>query len=270
MIFKIVNDIRYLNLMKNMVNTLNNTPFYLNWTFWSFVVAFLALIVSLLPKVILLFKGKKVDLEVNNRVSINHWLGIPNINIFLGISNKGRSKIKIRSLELIISKENKQVANLKCNGFFETISSQEANLFFPFELPSENSWDHNCWFSVDVDRNTEQNIRGLLSKLSMDISEKTRISPQVNQLLEAEEGLVTPLINFKDKTFMWEPGEYFVEMKLHTEPQVKISKSFRFTLYETDTNELKAYSDDYKYGMMYSSTKNKGINIPISENSSKK
>lgn len=250
-----------------MVNSLTDTTFYSNWTFWSFVVASIALILSQLPKVNVWFKGRKLDLEVHNRISVNHWLGIPNINLYLGITNKGRAKIKIKKIELTISKERHTIANLVCNSFFDTPVSETANLFFPFELPPEKYWDHPCWFTVDLDRNTEQKIRGLLSELNMDISEKLKNRNDEKQVVEASENLVRPLLQHKEKAFIWEPGEYFIQINLQSEPQMNISKNFRFTLFETDTKELTAYSDDYKYGMAYHNQKNKGLSIPISEGS---
>lgn len=246
---------------------MNNTVFYLNWTFWSFVVAFTALILSQLPKINVWFKGKKVDLEVHNRVTVTHSFGNPNINLYLGISNKGRAKIKFKKIELRISKERQTIANLICSSFFETSSSQSANLFFPFELSSDGSWDHSCWFMVDLDRNTEQKLRGLISALDTDISNKINAKTNKNELVEASSDLVEPLVECDEKAFIWEPGEYYIEIKLLTEPFIEVTKKFRFTLFETDTKELKDYSNDYKYGMNYYHQKNKGLNIPIFEDS---
>lgn len=246
---------------------MTTTPFYFNWTFWSFVIALTALILSQLPKISVWFKRKKIDLEIHNRITVNHWIGIPSISLFLGITNKGRAKVKIKKIELKIKKERQNIANLTCNSFFETSVSQSPNLFFPFELLSEKSWDHSCWFTIDLDRNTEQKFRGLLSALDIDISNKTKNKTTENQLIEAEESLVKPLIEHKEKVFIWEPGEYFIEITLLSDPLISISKNIRFTLFETDTKELKTYSDDYKYGMGYHNQKNKGLNIPISEDS---
>lgn len=38
-------------------------------------------------------------------------------------------------------------------------------------------------------------------------------------------------------------------------PLISISKNIRFTLFETDTKELKDYSDEYKYGIPYHNQK---------------
>lgn len=250
-----------------MVNSLADTPFYFDWTFWSFVIASTALVLSQLPKVHLWLKGKKIDLEIHNRITVNHYLGIPAISIYLGVANKGRSKIKIKKINSKILKDGKIIANLSCYSFFDTTSSQSPNLFFPFELSSESSWDHSCWFTTNVDRNTEQQIRSSVSVLDMNIAEKLKNNGGNDQLIEADEYLVKPLIDIKERNFIWEPGEYFVEIVLETFPLINISKNIRFTLFETDTKELKDYSDDYKYGMPYHNQKNKGLNISISEGS---
>jgi hypothetical protein len=250
-----------------MVNSLTTAPFYLNWTFWSFVIAFTALILSQLPKVYLWTKGKKVDLEIHSRITVNHYLGIPALSIYMGVANKGRSKIKIKRIDSKITKDGKVIANLSCNSFFDTTSSQSPNLFFPFDLSSESSWDHSCWFTTDIDRNTEQKIRSSVSALDMNVVGKIKNNEDKDQLVEADEHFVKPLIDIKEKKFIWEPGEYFVEIVLETVPLINISKNIRFTLFETDTKELEGYSNDYKYGMPYHNQKNKGLNISISEGS---
>lgn len=243
------------------------TAFYLNWTFWSFVVAFTALVLSQLPKVNLWFKRKKIAFEMHDRITVNHWLGMPSISIFLGISNKGRSTLKIKKIELKIFREKANVANLESTSFFETSTSQVANLFFSFDLPSESTWNHSCWFSNSLDRNKEQKVRSIISEIDKNIAEKAKANSTLGVYLEADEHLVKELIDHKEKYFIWEPGEYYVEILIKSEPKISFKKNIRFTLYESDTNELNTYSSDYKFGMHYHNQKNKGINIPISDDS---
>lgn len=238
-------------------------PLYLNWTFWSFVVAFTALIFSIVPQIILFSKGKKLNLEIHNKITVNHWYGYPNLSIFIGIVNKGRSKLKIKSITAKIIKESTEIKVFQCSSYYETIASTYGNLFTPFELASEESWSHLCWFGSDIERLSEQKIRSTIMNIDKNIAEKARLGVGQNNLIETDYDIVEPLIKMHDEKFLWLPGEYSLQITIHTEPHVEVTKKIRFTLYESDSNELNEYFNDYKYGQTYHLQKNKGILIPL-------
>lgn len=238
---------------------------FLNLNFWSLIIAFFALLVSLFPHIKHLLKGKNIDLDIHRKIMVYHWLGFPCLNIHLGLFNKGGTKVNIRSINLKITKDGNLIKSLKCEGFFETSVSQTANTFFPFDLPADDSWTHLCWFSMDIDRNREQKAKNAILAVDMNIAEKIRANVVNNQPIEADKELVDNLVSLHNQNFIWETGEYFVEIQVDTNPYVNISKIFRFTLFETDVNELNNYALDYKYGFSYHYQKNKGVFSQISE-----
>ena len=70
------------------------------------------------------------------------------------------------------------------------------------------------------------------------------------------------------KKFVWEPGEYAVEISVKcNDERQNVSRSFRFTLFESDSDELRGYVDKYKYGegVYYASEINVGIITNILE-----
>lgn len=239
---------------------------FLNLNFWSLIIAFFALLVSLFPHIKHLLKGKNIDLDIHRKIMVYHWVGFPCLNIHLGLFNKGGTKVNIRSINLKITKDGNLVKSLKCQGFFETSVSQTVNTFFPFDLPVDDSWTHLCWFAMDIDRNREQKAKNAILAVDMNITEKIRANVVNNQPIEADKELVDNLVSLHNQNFIWETGEYFVEIQVDTNPHVHISKIFRFTLYETDVNELNNYALDYKYGFSYHYQKNKGVFSQISEN----
>lgn len=243
---------------------MDSLPFYQNPTFWSFVASIVAIALSQLPKISFWFKNKKIDFELHNKITVNHWVGIPTLNVFLGLSNKGYSSIKIRSIGLTIIRDGK-VLKLKCNSFYESTTSQVANLFFPFELSSSESWDHICWFGIDLERNKEQKLKNTYMAIDMNINDKIRLNGVSNQLVEADEEIVRKLIELKNENFFWETGEYLLEINFETLPFVNVTRKVRFTLFESDIQELSDYSNDYKYGAGYCRQKHMGINVQISE-----
>ncbi|EXC25539.1 hypothetical protein [Acinetobacter sp. 809848] len=247
------------------MNTDSITPLYLNWGFWSFLVALVALIISLFPHIRIWLKGNKLDLEIHNKITLHHWVGFPSINIYLGVTNKGRARVKIKSMNVKIVKDGRDIENLSCNGYFESTTSQSANLFFPFELSSDESWDHVCWFAINLDRNKEQKARSAFTAVDMNISEKIRVNGANNQLVEANSELVDTLKEIHSQNFIWDSGEYYLELRFETIPSIILEKRVRFTLFESDVKELNDYFNDYKFGSAYNHQKNKGVNILISE-----
>ncbi|MFK7237981.1 hypothetical protein [Acinetobacter baumannii] len=236
-----------------------------NLNFWSLIIAFFALLVSLFPHIKHLLKGKKIDLDIHRKIMVYHWVGFPSLNIHLGLFNKGGTKVNIKSINLKITKDGNLVKNLKCQGFFETSVSQTANTFFPFDLPADDSWTHLCWFAMDIDRNREQKAKNAIVAVDMKIAEKIRANVVNTQPIEAEKELVDHLVSLHNQNFIWETGEYFAEIQVDTNPVVNISKKFRFTLYETEVNELNNYTLDYKYGFAYGHQKNKFVFSQISD-----
>ncbi len=246
-------------------NKMLDQSFFLNLNFWSLIVAFFALLVSLFPHIKHLLKGKKIDLDIHRKIIVYHWVGFPSLNIHLGLFNKGGTKVNIKSINLKITKDGNLVTTLKCQGFFETSVSQTANTFFPFDLPADDSWTHLCWFAMDIDRNREQKAKNAIVAVDMNIAEKIRANAVNSQPIEAESELVDHLVSLHNQNFIWETGEYFAEIQVETNPVVNISKKFRFTLYETEVNELNNYTLEYKYGFAYGHQKNKFVFSQISD-----
>jgi len=106
------------------------------------------------------------------------------------------------------------------------------------------------------------------SNLRQDILAKLGSSADKNEIVSAEDDNVTPLIEFFQKKFKWGHGEYNITLQVQTEPPNAIQdKHFRITLFESDSNELDGYKNDYKYGLGVSlnSDKHTGLLISLSE-----
>jgi hypothetical protein len=52
---------------RGAVVPVSSSPFYLNWEFWTVVMAALAIILSQLPPVVLWFRPKRLEKEARNR-----------------------------------------------------------------------------------------------------------------------------------------------------------------------------------------------------------
>ena len=84
----------------------------------------------------------------------------------------------------------------------------------------------------------------------------------------AEASLVFPFQQLFERLFIWNPGEYVMDLIVEAEPDsATYAKKYRFTLYESDTAELRKHAEDYQYGggISYNVDRHVGLSVPIAE-----
>lgn len=80
--------------------------------------------------------------------------------------------------------------------------------------------------------------------------------------------MVKPFLDLFERLFVWFPGEYVVELTVNAEPgSASFSKQYRFTLYESNSAELKSHVEDYPYGggLSYNVDRHAGVFVPLLE-----
>ena len=245
-------------------------PFYFDWTFWAAMWALAAIILSQIPPIHLLLRPKRLDVEVHSRIGITHKVGNPNASIVVSVRNTGGRELRIRSLRLNITRDGKPLLMLPAQNYFELPSSTSSVLFVPFSLKPGDTWVHSVNFLNFFDRLTEKHYREILSALDADIRLKISARPPENEKIAvaAESALVQPFKDIFEKFFVWEPGEYVAELQVDAEPgSASYSKKYRFTLYESDTAELRGHREDYKFGggLTYNVERHSGVSVPLTE-----
>lgn len=249
--------------------TATNTPLYLDWQFWAAIVAAIALVLSQLPPIILWFRPRRLEVEVNSRIQVTHKVGNPNIGMFVSVRNTGGRELQVRTLKVVITRDDTQGLNLPAQNYYETPSSQSSSLFVPFSLKPGDTWAHSTNFLNLFDRATEKMYREAESELKADIQNKLRARPDKdNDLVIADPKLVTPFLDLFNKLFFWKPGEYVVELSVDAEPgSASFTRKYRFTLYESDSTELEKHTADYKTGggVAYNIERHAGLFVPLSQ-----
>lgn len=245
------------------------TPLYLDWQFWAAVVAALALVLSQLPPVHLLFRPRRLDVEVHSRLQVTHKVGNPNVGMFVSIRNTGGRELRIRSLHIVITRDNVPLLTLPAQNYFETPSSQSSVLFVPFSLKPGDAWAHGTNFLNFFDRATEKLYREAEFALREDIRKKLQAKPQPNdEMVVADSELIVPFMKLFNDLFVWKPGEYVAELIVEAEPgSASFSRKYRYTLYESDSAELITHTDDYKFGggVSYNMERHVGVFVPLSQ-----
>lgn len=247
-------------------------PLYMDWQFWSAIVAALAVLLSQLPPVYLWFRPRRLEVEVHSRIQVTHKVGNPNVGIFVSIRNTGGRELRIRSLRIALTRDDVPLVNLIAQNYFENPSSQSSVLFVPFTLKPGDTWAHGTNFLNFFDRTTEKLYREAESALAADIRKKLQERPGEDKaMVIAEPKMVKPFTDLFNKLFVWQPGEYIAELIVDAEPgSASFNRKYRFTLYESNSAELKAHTEDYKFGggVSYNVEKHVGVFVPLSHHKS--
>lgn len=243
-------------------------PLYLDWQFWSAVVAVLALCLTQVPPVRLWFRPSRLEVEVHSRVQVTHKVGNPNLGMYVGIRNIGGRDVRVRTISTSLSRDGVALGTYPVVNFFEIPSSTSSVLFVPFTLKPSESWAHGANFFQHFDRNTEKFYRERESLLRANIRRKLSEKSEENkELVVADSDVVQPFLDLFNRLFVWLPGEYSLELQIQVESgKTVFGKKYRFTLFESDSEELRSHADDFKHGggLSYNVDRHIGVFVPLS------
>jgi len=226
------------------------TPLYLNWSFWAVVVAAIAVFLSQLPPVLLWFKRAKLEIELYSKISITHKVGNPNLQLHLIINNIGGRKIRIKNITANIERDGDLVATLPAQNYLQDQNNPNTLLFTTFSLKPAEEWAHIINFLNFFNRNDENEYRRLEAGMQADFREKkVALDEEPKNPIEINEALVQPFHEFFNRHFIWDSGEYQLTVNVTTDQEkANISKTYRFTVFESHTELLKAITEQFKYG----------------------
>lgn len=226
------------------------TPLYLDWSFWAVAVAAIAVVLSQLPPIHVLVKRARIDFELYSKIAITHKVGNPNLQLHLLISNIGGRKVRIKNINAAMERDGKPVASLPVQNYLQNPNDQNTVLFTSFSLRPGDEWGHIINLLNLFGREDEKKYRALEAAMLADFRKKRIKTPEdQDEPIEHEKELVSPFIEFFREHFVWLPGEYRLTVYIATDQaKANISKSFRFTLFESHSDQLRAITDHYKYG----------------------
>jgi hypothetical protein len=229
--------------------------FYTDSGFWQgvggvgqWIVAGIALILSQCPPVRLWFKHPKLDVECFDRIALDEEMGLPNAQWHLSITNTGGREVRVKKVGLVFSRDGDR-REMDARGYFENPSDTQANLLVPFRLKPRDAWTHNVTFVKFAAREARQQFREHANALKNDILAKRAVLPKDHPWVEAEPELVQPLLATFNNNFFWGAGEYQLELRVETDsPKADMQRTFRFTLFESDSDQLRAHGEQLKFG----------------------
>lgn len=245
------------------------TPLYLNWAFWAVVAAGISIVLSQLPPVLSWFRTAKINLDVYSKIYITHKIGNPNLQLHLIITNVGGRKVRVEGINVTLTREGAELASLPAQSYLQNQQDKNVSLLVPFSLSPTKEWAHITNFLNYFDRIDGNNYQRIEDAMRAHLNDNFEtLNEQAPQPLEHDPALVTEAIEFFNSKFIWESGEYTMLINVYTSDELaNISKEFRFTIFESHTDQLKKITEDYKIGAGIYWTPNIQPNVflPISE-----
>jgi hypothetical protein len=231
----------------------DQTPFYLDWTFWTAAVAVAALVLSQLPPVRVLLRRTSLRMQPYDRLNVTHYLGNPIINLHVQILNAGGRTVRVQSLSLEITPEDGSTFTLPAQSFSRADGTPGSFLFTPFSLVPDKEWANFVGFFAPFSMNDERLSKALTKELRTDINRtldtRSKVSPEKKELVVSTATCVTQLTGFYATHKRWVPGEYSVLLNLRCEPaSASVTRRFRFTLFEADAQEFDERASHYNFG----------------------
>ena len=164
----------------------DSIPLYLNWSFWAVLVATLALILSQLPPVHLLFRRCRLDVEPYSRIHLTHKVGNPNAQLHLILTNVGGRSVKVKEINLKFTRDGKDVAFLPAQNYLQNPGDKATVLFTSFSLKPKEEWAHIVNFLNYFSRADEKKYRSAESSLKQSIIELKKLPENKERVVEVE------------------------------------------------------------------------------------
>lgn len=243
-------------------------PLYLDWTFWAVVVAALALVLSQLPPIYQLVRRAKLGIEIYTRAHLTHKIGNPNVQLHIILSNAGGRSVPVRGVALAIRRDGKDIAVLPAQNYLQDPNSERTVLFTRFSLKPREEWAYIVNFLNYFSRTDEKKYRAAELALKNDIMSKRQLAENKDTLVEADHAYVEPLIAMFNDKFIWQPGEYQIRIAVDAVPRrAGLEKTYRFTLFESDSAEFTAAKDDFRTGdgIYWNSGNHPGVLVQLVE-----
>ncbi|ACH64234.1 conserved hypothetical protein [Aliivibrio fischeri MJ11] len=224
--------------------------FYLDPRVWSATIAFIALVLSQLPPIHKLFRRGKLELDVYEKVGVSHMLGNPNMQLHIILNNSGGKPVTITGINISLMQGNKLIEDIQAKNYIKTPEKNGQVLLTKFKLKPDEEWGHLTSFYNDFSQVDERLCKSITKRVRDEISEKIEQRPKDSTgLVEISDIFKKEIDDFFTAHDIWTTGEYKFNLTIQcADSRDNISKSFRFTLYESDSDELKEQAERYKYG----------------------
>ncbi|MBB5448278.1 MULTISPECIES: hypothetical protein [unclassified Paraburkholderia] len=229
---------------------MKTAPWYLDWSLWSAAIAFCALAVSLGPHIWRWLRPPKLDLELYERVALTHKVGNPLLQVRVVVRNLGGREVRVTSFEASLRRDNGEPFTLSGLSYLQAQSAPPL-LLAPFTLKARDEWGYVTNFFRQLSRDNEREYREAEYALRTNINQKIHQRPPGStQAITADNQFVAPLVTMYGRNpIRWQAGEYQLVLSVKTTmKRVKAERIYRFTIFESDVEQLRRLTEDYNMG----------------------
>ena len=150
-----------------------------------------------------------------------------------------------------VSRNDEDARAYPAHGYFAELKDQAPILLTPYSLSPGGEWSHNTNFFIRYSRDEDREIRQLKSALKQNIN-GTRdglnlAGLPVPEMIEGDDDHVIPLQAIFENNFELQAGEYHMTITV-TGDAASVSRSYDFTIFESDENDLREAAADYRVG----------------------
>lgn len=199
---------------------------------------------------------------------LTHKVGNPNAQWHLVIENTGGRALRIKAISLSFTRTGAQPFVLPAQNYLRTPDAKENVMLTPFRMAPGAEWAHVLNFFNMFSREDEKEYRRIESAIRSDILGQKAEPENEDRLCEADPENVAPALAFFARHFRWEPGEYELELVITTDaPTADVRRKYLFSLFESESSELRNYREGYKYGagVYWVSQAQPGLVVPVRE-----
>lgn len=237
------------------VNVVTETPAW-GWpAIATAIAAFAALLLSQLPPIRFLIRGRRVQIVMAESVMITHYLGNVNVVAFLSIVNTGGIAVALADLRCrLVGPDGAQRDLPAQTSISRELPMQQGQASPEFPLgwvtlkPSEQ-WSQTVRFYEPWSDSDARETSDIVQAIRENITTKLPPEPTPGYLAEADTPLVDRACRFFGTHFDLQAGPYQLEVAAALPTGCVIAEQhYEFTLHESAVGALRTGAEEYKYG----------------------
>lgn len=246
--------------MADPVNWSNLT----NWD-WKAVVALAALVLSQLPPLIPRIRRGKLKIQTYERLAVSHFIGNPGLQLLLHLENTGGRQIRVVRMIASVTRGPEKFSLTAAN-YLERQDSTSTLILAPFKLEANAEWQHIVNFEFPLESHEEKATKALVSEMRADLLAKRETltaEEKTSKYVDCEPNVLARANDMFKQRFKWNASEYHLDLTIETEPpKATTVRRYRFTLWESDSFDLRALTDDYSKGFGVCLPAKAAANVP--------
>ncbi|AQQ35440.1 hypothetical protein A8E96_25305 [Burkholderia cenocepacia] len=187
-------------------------------------------------------------MDLYDTLAISHKIGYPTVQLHIRLQNIGAREVKVSRIAVTLKRDGQVLQTMSARNTVQPTGP--ALLFAPFKLQGREEWVQIANFFMPFTREDDRVYRTAEHALRTNIHAKIHaLNEPHRRAVEADADLVVPFTAMFDAHFNWLPGQYDVDISTETEPAAAaLKQSYRFILFESDTQALRDLAQDYKLG----------------------